>query len=259
MGSRVIRSVLLLFASSCASHSVDDVASERSAFETLTGASLEIADAKPLIAEVAPKVRVVEATPASLRWAVQALARYALRYPPTAFECIELRRVVLVSQLEEDGEGEGGFVSYEHQLLALAIDDWQLEHRDYVLERAFHHEFFHLLEHRMDPDRALDSEWQNLNARGFRYGKPAAAYWDLDKRLLDPAEGIPGFLSQYATVSMAEDKAELFSFLMWSRRHVMERTLRDAVAARKAEVLLARLRDWCPAFRLFPSGATIFQ
>ena len=49
-----------------------------------------------------------------------------------------------------------------------------------------------------------------------------------------------------------EDKAELFSFLMWNDQYVAERMNRDRVVAKKAGVLLTRVRGWCPAFSIFP-------
>ena len=225
----------------------------RRTFEALTGASFRFGDVGPEIEEFAPRLTVADVSPQAADWAGMVLARAARKYPLGSFDCVRLDTLMLVSELDSSEAGEGGFAVRSRGLIVVATWDWQSERADYFLERAFHHEVFHLIEDEFDAFADLDTEWRNLNA-GVGYGAPAKAFWRDGDGLVDATDSIPGFLSQYGTVSELEDKAELFSFLMSDPLHAATRAGRDLLVRDKTRILLKKLRAWCPAFELMPTG-----
>ena len=249
--SRVLLMLSIAAAASCVSRAPSPPSDNKRAFEEITGGSLRLDRVAPTIRAIAPRLNVTELSSESAARAASVLAGAARKYPHNAFDCVGIETVLVVSEMDDRGQGEGGFAIPDRGLIVLAADDWEPEKADYFLEREFHHEVFHLLERRADALSDLDSEWQDLDKTGVPYGAPAEGFWEIGDRLLDPTDSIPGFLSQHGTISIAEDKAEMFSFFMWNPRFVASRSETDSIVREKANTLLRRLRTWCPSFSFF--------
>jgi hypothetical protein len=178
------------------------------------------------------------------------LKRALGKYPVDACQCASFNKLILVSQLKEEGVDQIGFTQLDRGTIVLSLDQ-DGKGTAYDLERKFHHEFFHLLDFAYDSETELDYEWISLNYEGFEYGSAASDLWYDPKRALRPTSRIRGFLSQYGTVSLPDDKAEVFSFLLTDPWFVDGRTVEDKIVAAKVSLLKRRLKNQCPALGLW--------
>ncbi len=178
------------------------------------------------------------------------LLKHALgKYPFGACQCASFNKLILVSQLKEEGVDQIGFMQRGQGIIVLSLDQGGKE-TAYDLERKFHHEFFHLLDFAYDSKMELDYEWISLNYEGFEYGSAASDLWYDPKRALRRTSRIRGFMSQYGTFSSPDDKAEVFSFLLTDPWFVDGRTVEDKIVAAKVGILKRRLKNQCPALGL---------
>lgn len=83
------------------------------------------------------------------------------------------------------------------------------------IEKLFYHEFAHLLEKRnkwkvLIPNSGYYKEWKDVNPKAFKYNSENYNY------VMGKCESkeLVAFISEYATTSLDEDRAELFSYLM---------------------------------------------
>ncbi|MHB9024735.1 MAG: prepilin-type N-terminal cleavage/methylation domain-containing protein [Armatimonadota bacterium] len=96
---------------------------------------------------------------------------------------------------------------------------------------SIHHEIGHFLD--WNDCFGTDSEWSALNPTGFTYG--TGNPW--------PA---PGFLNGYCMVSVNEDKAETFSFMILDQKYVTDAMKTDPIIKAKVRLLAIRLERVVP-------------
>ncbi len=184
-------------------------------------------------------------------------------YPEEAFSCARIDQIVLSSNLRVVGERPRGdrslstsgdsrsaFPAASDRALVLDIDT-----RTNVRyqARVLHHEFFHLLDYSIQGSRSEDPEWAALNPRDFTYGSGG----ERTSRFIayfPPLLEEPGFLTAYGTMSLAEDKAELFSLLKTEPELVHRRRANDPFVDAKTRLLISRLNEECPGFALRAMG-----
>ena len=89
---------------------------------------------------------------------------------------------------------------------------------DVNFERAFHHEFFHILEYYMaDRVKYLYYAWNSYNPSGFEYEEDVTKLTDefvYSKYATEEENKHTYFLTKYSKVSPREDRAEMFADLM---------------------------------------------
>lgn len=117
---------------------------------------------------------------------------------------------------------------FENNNLALASRNNLDEYRIYIsnaekLERAFHHEMYHVLEYYMSKNKnVIYSKWSDLNPKDFKYNKDTSK---LDKKYVyeQNNEGLNNkqsidneyyFVTKYSKTTEKEDRAEIFAELM---------------------------------------------
>lgn len=107
--------------------------------------------------------------------------------------------------------------------IALASKNTLNQYRIYVsnnenFERAFHHEFFHVLEYYMaDKVKYLYHSWNAYNPYGFTYCSEISELTDeyvYSKYNTEEENENTYFISKYSKVSEKEDRAEIFAELM---------------------------------------------
>lgn len=107
--------------------------------------------------------------------------------------------------------------------IALASKNNLNQYRIYLsnneqFERAFHHEFFHILEYYMsEKNSRLYYSWNLYNPYGFVYDDDISKLNDelvYSKYLTDVINSRAYFLSKYSKVSAKEDRAEIFAEIM---------------------------------------------
>lgn len=128
----------------------------------------------------------------------------------------------------------GGLADYEHRCILI---DATLP--TYYLPEAFHHELFHFIDWQMG-FAEHDPEWKGLNDPQYPYRGQG-----LEKKLYSETESI-GFISSYAQTSIAEDKAEVFAYLIVQASTVEYYAKRSQVLQRKVDCIKRRLQDFCP-------------
>lgn len=104
------------------------------------------------------------------------------------------------------------------------------------LRRVTHHEVFHQIDFADDGRLDRDPAWEALNQPGFRY------HGDNQTLQADPEASrlgteVVGFLNEYSTSSVGEDKAELYSYLMVDPAMVRHRAADDDILRGKAKQL----------------------
>lgn len=113
--------------------------------------------------------------------------------------------------------------SFNDNNIALASKNNLNQYRMYLsndvnFERAFHHEFFHILEYYMaDRVKYLYYAWNSYNPSGFEYEEDVTKLTDefvYSKYATEEENKNTYFLTKYSKVSPREDRAELFADLM---------------------------------------------
>jgi hypothetical protein len=114
------------------------------------------------------------------------------------------------------------FDKFENENIALASKNNLNEFKIYLsntekLERAFHHEIYHILEYHIEDKHPLIfSSWDNLNPKEFKYNANLAnlnkdyVYDSLSSNDFDKIY----FITKYSKVSEKEDRAEIFADAM---------------------------------------------
>jgi hypothetical protein len=193
--------------------------------EQLTGVRVDCVGERGGPTSLEPRGFDIDGGPAS-RTALAAFAPLLsgelLRYPPTVLEAAALERIVLCAGLRFEGRDVGGIGAAGWIYLDVSIGDAALR------RSLVHHELFHLI----DRER-WTAEWDALNPAWFRYRGLAGENLPggLDARAL-------GFVSQYATASSSEDRAEVYAWMLVAPTAVAERVERDPLLARKVHTLL---------------------
>ena len=160
------------------------------------------------------------------------------RYPKSFVEATQLRRVLLCRNLRESGRPIPSLPNY---VSTLVID---VDAPDRYARRLVHHELYHFADLADDEQVRRDEDWAALNDRFFVYG-------DGGRFMRDPGaskltDGVPGFLTLYATSAVEEDKAEIFAFLMVEPERVAEIARQDPVVARKVAAMKDRVARLSP-------------
>ena len=157
-------------------------------------------------------------------------------YPPGFLEATGLQAINLVSALKVGGAYRP--VAYTRSGV-LPLD---IAAGDCVFRRRMLH---HVIHHYLDQGLGFseDPEWEALNAAGVSYlpSTDIQPGEHPDYSLGSWAEEVEGMVSRFALRSAAEDKAELFSFLMTDRDRVIERLGTDKTLAAKVDLLASRL------------------
>jgi hypothetical protein len=175
---------------------------------------------------------------ASLPAVARLLADELGRYPRQLLGASRFRRVLLCSELSEDGRAIPSLPNYERTLL-LGVD----APPDF-LRRLIHHELYHFADYADDDQVERDPEWEKLNGKYFVYGSGGRFQRDPESSL--PSPDRPGFVTPYAASALPEDKAETFAFMMVSPGAIAERTRSDPVLRSKTFAVKRQLERLCP-------------
>lgn len=141
------------------------------------------------------------------------------KYPKEVFDIFKDKKYTLYILLVSD---------FNDNNIALASKNTLNQYRIYLsnndkFERAFHHEFFHILEYYMaDKVKFLYYNWNSYNPYGFNYEENITNLTDeniynrYEQELVNKNNAY--FLTKYSKVSDKEDRAEIFAELMTLER-----------------------------------------
>jgi hypothetical protein len=175
----------------------------------------------------------------SVEQALAPLAAELARYPKAFLGRARFERLVLCTGLME---GKSAIPSLPNYHGALLVD---VDADAPFLRRLIHHEVFHFADYADDDQLSRDPAWQALNDPYFVYGsggrflrRPGAGRFTAEN---------PGFVSEYATSALEEDKAETFAMRMVAPHELSERTADDAILRAKSVAVERQLRNLSPA------------
>lgn len=264
--SRTIPGCLSLILSwllaACASPGIDAKTQEiLDELERRFSVNIVVSSVDSELAEMEFKIRASDPSASALRTYAPWLRERLEPYPDAAFACAEVAQLIIVSGLRLPGARVRGYralttggarraavpASREQAL----IYDLSYSTDDKYNQSVFHHEYFHMLDAARDSKYWIDEEWTELNPPDFSYGSGGAhTSRFVNYGIAD--ESVTGFVTLYATTAVAEDKAEIFEFLMTSPDVIRQRSSVDPVVAAKAALVRARLDESCPGFELPP-------
>ncbi|RYG30744.1 hypothetical protein EON81_24345 [bacterium] len=165
------------------------------------------------------------------------------RYPRTLMVRTKLGRIVLGSKVAVQDQPRAAVPEFVPGWLWLDADRAAKNPR--YGRHVLHHDYFHMIDEWDSPDRRLDAAWEALNPVGVKYGKGG---WFMQKG--NPGASrtdLPGFVNEYSTSAVEEDKAEIYSYLLDNPAFLAERVKADPVIAAKATRIKALVKALEPA------------
>ena len=203
-------------------------------------------------------------TPEQLHSARSIIIEELSVYPREVFEKTQIEQIILCTNLVIDRKRAGGTLKVGlHYVDTLFIDLTDLSSGSIHGRRTIHHELFHAIDFRDTWHGYVDADWTRIQGDSFRYEFDAAAelhrlmgdnpqeilpreFDDPYNRMSTSESDTPGFITDYARYSAAEDKAEVFCHLMVSYKYVMKRAAKDKVLKRKVERMKELLLVYIP-------------
>ncbi len=162
------------------------------------------------------------------------------KYPKEIFPLMQLKRVVFCRELAVDSQPRAAVADWDHGTLYVEIHSgiYADNHR----RKMIHHEIYHLIDFADDGVLGRDPDWVALNPPDFFYGGDTK----LDQKTTAATHPSPGFISTYARLNVAEDKAETFASLMVYDVKVQLLFKQESVLGGKVQQLKQELAIFCP-------------
>ncbi|MCR4336770.1 MAG: putative zinc-binding metallopeptidase [Candidatus Omnitrophica bacterium] len=166
------------------------------------------------------------------------------KYPPEFFQKTNLKNIFFVKKLFYQDKAAEGAYNYPHHVIFL---DFLRNHGNKIAQRHhFHHEIYHMITQHI-PDYTLhhDEVWESWNEPGFAYGKGAGSNQKNPLNLFAPPK--LGFMTEYAMMSVEEDKAETYAcFFVSSQHKLMHRWMeKDEILRKKVEYMKNFIQNFC--------------
>jgi hypothetical protein len=109
--------------------------------------------------------------------------------------------------------------------------------KEETVKVLFHHEYYHIIDSSLSLMQ-LDEKWEKINKVAYT-NKPMLDGWGIDT-------SVEGFISQYARNNSAEDKAELFTFMISDHRAFKKAISKDEILQKKSKLMISRLKNISP-------------
>lgn len=110
----------------------------------------------------------------------------------------------------------------------------QGKNKNSIIKHVFHHEFYHIIDAKL-AKIYLDDQWDKLNDQEY------SDKLLVDRNVID--NSVKGYISKYARNSAAEDKAELFAFMI-TQHKLFKKTLKnDPILFDKSKLMILRLKS----------------
>jgi hypothetical protein len=167
------------------------------------------------------------------------------RYPDDFFRRLDVERMVICQDLSLAGHGGvGSIVGLAVFAPATILFRFPPGITTQGDERqTVHHEILHFIDFRQDGSTGADPEWEKLNPWGSVYGKEHFAP-TFFTRTFD--ETLKGFPSTYARTNVADDKAEVYGWLVVQQAAMRRRAGTDTWLRKKIERIEKDLAAFCP-------------
>ena len=103
-----------------------------------------------------------------------------------------------------------------------------------LLKHLFHHEFYHVIDAELSKVY-LDDQWSALNNQSY------SDELIIDSNVID--NSVKGYISKYARNSAAEDKAELYAFMITQHKNFKKVLKTDPILVKKSQLMISRLKS----------------
>ena len=154
------------------------------------------------------------------------------KYDAKFLKKINLRFIVLCENLYISEINTAGIPDYKKRTLILDIN---FEKK--YFERVIHHEIFHLV---YDSFKEFfnDKTWSDFNKKSFKYAECSTCS---DRLNLDLYDNTDGFVTEYSKSIPSEDMAEVFSFLIFDRINLENKSKNDPILLNKINYIKSGL------------------
>jgi hypothetical protein len=179
-------------------------------------------------------------------------------YDPDVIKASGLQRLILCTNLESQGEKASGLAEVGRFVVDSLVFSATDITRQWERARAtLHHEIFHAIDYRDDLTHYVDPEWRMLNGAEYHYNDSlqftAGEYYSdavyFPRFNFRDVQKVPaGFLNEYGTQSVHEDKAIFYSWLLVRYTDLEEICAQDSIVAAKVEYMKRLLAKFHPSF-----------
>ncbi len=171
-------------------------------------------------------------------------------YPKSLIRKSGLKRIIVCRDLWMESEGVrqnvSGAMDYDQKTMILCASYTLKDNSRDKQRRVLHHVFFHFLDAAMGL-AGEHPEWGALNPEGFKYGDYGrGGIHDRSPEAGLLSEEYPGFLNKYSTGYLADDKANIFAYMMVLYDYVEGRAKKNRVIGSKMEMMKSLLQRFCP-------------
>ena len=159
-------------------------------------------------------------------------------YPKKFIQKTSIKALTLVHDIEFRTESytqdRKGCPEYKNtKSIVFSVDETNFAYIRIVL----HHEFFHFIDF-ADDQSYDDDEFENLNEKGFEYGEGG----DSERQWIKLDKNVRGFINHYSTTDLAEDRAEIYQYLIGCPDEALNNG--DIIVRKKAK----RIKDFLNNF-----------
>ena len=150
-------------------------------------------------------------------------------YPKKFIQKANIKRITFVHDIEfttnSYTQSRTGCPDYKNtKSIVYAIHETNFVYMRIVL----HHEFFHYIDY-ADDQSYDDDGWEKLNQKGFKYGKGG----DSEREWVKLEKNVIGFINHYSTTDLAEDRAEIYQYLIGCPDEALNN--KDEIVRKKAK------------------------
>ena len=158
-------------------------------------------------------------------------------YPKKFIKKSSLKTITLVHNIsfrtESYVQDRKGCPEYKNtKSIVFSVDETNFAYIRIVL----HHEFFHFIDY-ADDQSYEDDEFEDLNEKGFEYGDGG----DSEREWIKLDKDTKGFINHYSTTDLAEDKAEIYQYLIGCPDEALNNG--DIIVRKKAKRIQDFLND----------------
>ena len=149
-------------------------------------------------------------------------------YQPNFLKKINLKYIVLCENLSVSEIDAAGVPNFKMKTLIIDIN-----FNKKYFERIIHHEVFHIINDGFK-DYFIEQEWKSFNPKNFEYAECSTCS---DRINLSTIKKTNGFLTEYSMSTASEDMAEVFSFLVYDKKKVDEKSFNDPILKNKTSFI----------------------
>lgn len=187
------------------------------------------------------KLRYEKADKDSLLSYLKLIHKEINKYPTDFFNKINIRKLILTSELAIDSQKRAAVPDSELEQMFLSVYTKEKEYNQLYKQHVFHHELSHCTEYKIWNNYYKKwGRWRRANHRNFRYGAGGTeAYKNPKFNWRGTSNRKEGFLNQYSMLSQEEDRSEITAFIMTDieRDTIINLIKQDKILRKKVKLL----------------------